>query len=54
LIAVLPDNKVAYLGPEDFEQLDFEKIKKEKKHHFEMRLVDDTIENLVNLDAVLN
>lgn len=53
LIAVMPDQKIAYLGSKDFEKLDHDKLKQQKEHTFKLKLSDKKLSNYTNLDNFL-
>lgn len=53
LLAVLPDNKVAYFSQTDFDMLDIEAIKQSKAYQFNMKVSDKPIAELMDLEKVL-
>lgn len=53
LLAVLPDDKVAYFSQADFDQLDIEAIKQARSYKFSMKVSDQPISELIDLEKVL-
>ena len=53
LLVILPDEKVAVFSQEDFNTIDIEKLKKEKKYTFKLKVLDK-IESASQLASILN
>ncbi|MCH2045761.1 MAG: hypothetical protein MK212_16710, partial [Saprospiraceae bacterium] len=53
LMAVLPENKVAFLDAQDFEKLDMEQLKRDKKYKFKMKIQDQAIASIEDLEEML-
>ena len=53
LLVILPDEKIAVFSQEDFNNIDIEKLKKDKKYTFKLKVLDK-IESASQLASILN
>ena len=53
IIAVLPDNKVACFGTEDFRNLDIDQIKSKGSYQFMLKVSDKIISSIKSLEDLL-
>ncbi len=53
IVAVLPRNRIAVFSKEDFEKIDWDKVKQEKRFKFKMTIQPGEVAKLDDLEAVL-